>query len=106
MAAPPTMTSRDRCVTGVGLLRRFLQEDLAIARALKERRWAELAAVAEIAERDVDPELAATDPALYRALCDALTLYHLRGYHALDVAMLRRMERESNRREKQAPALS
>lgn len=73
------MTSHDRWVTGVGLLRRFLQEDLAIARALKERRWADLAAVAEIAQRDVDPELAATDPALYRALRDALTLYHLRG---------------------------
>jgi len=100
------MTSRDRWVTGVGLLLRSLQEDLAIARALKERRWAELAAVAEIAQRDVDPKLAATDPALYRALRDALTLYHLRGYHALDVAMLRQKDKESNQHVKGAPALS
>ena len=35
---------------------------------LKEKRWAEVAALVRYARREVPPALASTDPALYRTL--------------------------------------
>jgi hypothetical protein len=46
---------------------------------LKEKRWAEVAAVVRYARRDVPPELAATDPALFRTLREQITRFFLRG---------------------------
>ena len=86
-----TDMTRDDWVTAVGLLRAYLRDDLVIARALRDRRWSDLAAVAELADGEIDNRLAVTDPALYRALRDAVTKYHLRGYGCLDADKLRRM---------------
>lgn len=83
------MNRRDQWVAGVALLRAYLRDDLALARALRERRWTDVLAAAEIASGEVDHDLALTDPALYRTLRDAITKYHLRGYGGLDVQSLR-----------------
>ncbi|RAZ83429.1 hypothetical protein [Cereibacter johrii] len=83
--------TREDWVTATGLLRAYLRDDLVLARALRERRWADLAAVADLANGEVDNRLAVTDPALYRALREAVTKYHIRGYGCLDVDKLRRM---------------
>lgn len=83
------MNRRDQWVAGVALLRAYLRDDLALARALRERRWADLLAAAELANGEIDHDLALTDPALYRALRDAITKYHLRGYGGLDIQSLR-----------------
>ena len=69
---------------GVAGLKTFLEDPLHLARLLKEHQWKELLAVAELAEKDVDPALAQTDPVLYETLRSAITLYHLKGYHVLD----------------------
>lgn len=83
------MSKRDDWVTGVSLLRQYLSDDLALARAVKDRRWSDLAAVAELAQGGVDNDLALTDPALYKALRDSITKYHLRGYACFDTSLLR-----------------
>ena len=46
---------------------------------LSERRWAEVAALVRYVRRDVPPELARTDPALYRRLREQITRFHLLG---------------------------
>ncbi len=46
---------------------------------LKQRRWAEVAALVRYARRDVPIELAATDPALFRTLREQITRFFLRG---------------------------
>ncbi len=56
---------------------------------LKERRWAELAALVRFARRDVPPDLAQTDPALYRTLREQVTRFYLRGG---DVFSLKKLE--------------
>jgi hypothetical protein len=83
------MTNREQWVTGTGLLLEFLGDDLVLARAIRDRRWSALLAAAELANGEIDATLAVTDPALYRALRDAVTKYHMRGYGCLDVASLR-----------------
>ena len=83
------MNKREQWVSGVSLLREYLRDDLALARALRERRWSDLLAAAELANNGVDPTLAVTDPVLYKALRDATTKYFLRGYGCLDVGLLR-----------------
>jgi hypothetical protein len=55
---------------------------------LKERRWDELAALVEFADKDVPPDLAQTDPALYRVLRQQITDFHLRGWSCLSPAAL------------------
>ena len=55
---------------------------------LKAKRWAEVAAVVRYAKRDVPPELAATDPALYRTLREGVTRFYLRGGGALNLKKL------------------
>lgn len=83
------MSKRNDWVAAVSLLRSYLTDDLALARAIKECRWADLAAAAELAHCGVDHDLALTDPALYKALRDSITKYHLRGYACLDTNLLR-----------------
>ena len=91
-----TSFERDRWTTAVEILKAYLKDELLIARLLKEHKWAELAAVAEVAEQDADPTLAQTDPALYKALRDAVTLYNLKGYRVLDRSALEAMARGEN----------
>ncbi len=55
---------------------------------LKEKRWAEVAALVRFAHRDVPSELAATDPALYRTLREGVTRFFLRGGGSLNLAKL------------------
>jgi hypothetical protein len=55
---------------------------------LKEKRWAEVAALVRYARNDVPPELAATDPALYRTLREGITRFFLRGGGSLNLAKL------------------
>jgi hypothetical protein len=55
---------------------------------LRERRWAEVAALVRYAQRDVPQELAVTDPALYRTLREQITRFFLRGGGALNLKKL------------------
>jgi hypothetical protein len=70
------------------IAREMLEKPELLARRLKERRWADVAALVRYVERDVPPALAMTDPALYRKLREGVTLFHLRGGGALDVRKL------------------
>lgn len=83
------MSKREDWVAAVSLLRQYLSDDLALAKAIKGRRWSDLAAAAELAQGGVDHDLALTDPALYKALRNSITKYHLRGYACLDATLLR-----------------
>jgi len=56
-----------------------------LARRLRERRWADVAALVCFAQRDVPPALAMTDPALYRSLREGVTLFSLRDGRAEDI---------------------
>ena len=57
---------------------------------LAEKRFAEVADLADYVKRDVPLELAHTDPALFRTLRKAVTELHCRGYGALNGRALRR----------------
>ena len=59
--------------------RQLLEHQELIDVYLKERRWAEVAAVVRYAQRDVPQELAMTDPALFRTLREQITKFFLRG---------------------------
>lgn len=58
---------------------------------LKEKRWAEVAVVAEFAAKDVPDDLAQTDPALYRLLRQQITEYRVRGWHLLNLEKLKQL---------------
>lgn len=60
-------------------VRALLADPELVDTYLKERRWAELAALVRFARRDVPPDLAQTDPALYRTLREQITRFYLRG---------------------------
>lgn len=78
------MTAREEELTA----REMLEKPELLGRRLKERRWADVAALVRYARRDVPPSLALTDPALYRALREGVTFFHLRGGGALDLEKL------------------
>ncbi len=71
--------------------RRILTQPTGVAGAMRDRRWSDLAIAVEFARRDVPPDLAATDPALYRTLRDSITRFYLRGGGALNLEKLRRL---------------
>lgn len=74
---------------GVLIMREFLEDHLTLARLIKNRDWQCLLAAARIAAPGgVDPQLAIADPAKYRSLREAVTLYHLKGYGCLNVQAL------------------
>ena len=58
---------------------------------LKEKRWAEIAVVAEFAAREVPDDLAQTDAALYRLLRHQITEYRVRGWHRLNLQKIRQL---------------
>lgn len=78
------MSSREIHVAGVRLLISLRSDPLAIAKALIARDVIALHGAAEIAWRRPDPRLAATDPALYKALSDGVTAFFLKGYAVLN----------------------
>ena len=75
------MTAREEELTA----REMLEKPELLARRLKERRWADVAALVRYARHDVPPELAMTDPALYRSLREGVTRFYLRGGGALNL---------------------
>jgi hypothetical protein len=58
---------------------------------LKEKRWADVAALVRYVQQDVPKNLAMTDPALYKTLRDQITRFHLRGGGALNLAKLEQL---------------
>ena len=68
--------------------RHLLEHPEMIDVYLKEKRWAEVAAVVRYAQRDVPRELAATDPALFRTLREQVTRFFLRGGGAISLEIL------------------
>jgi hypothetical protein len=71
------------------IARALLAEPEKVGVFLREKRWAELAALVRFARRDVPVELAQTDPALYRQLREQITRFFLRGG---DVFSLKKLE--------------
>jgi hypothetical protein len=84
------MTAREEELTA----REMLENPELLGKRLKERRWADVAALVRYARRDVPPALALTDPALYRTLREGVTLFHLRGGGALDLEKLEALAAE------------
>lgn len=69
------MTAREEELIARQLLAR---QDL-IDVYLKEKRWAEVAALVRFTRREVSPALASTDPALYKTLREQITRFFLNG---------------------------
>ena len=67
------------------IARALLADQAKIDVYLKEKRWAEVAALVRFARRDVPVELAQTDPALYRLLREQITRFFLRGGDVLSM---------------------
>lgn len=84
------MTAREEELTA----REMLENPELLGKRLKERRWADVAALVRYARRDVPPALALTDPALYRTLREGVTHFHLRGGGALDLEKLEALAAE------------
>lgn len=78
------MTAREEELTA----RHLLEHPEKLGVYLKEKRWAEVAALVRYARRDVPQDLAATDPALYRTLREGVTRFYLRGGGVLNLAKL------------------
>ena len=68
--------------------RSILADPEQLGAALKEKRWSDVAAAVSLAKNDVTPDLAVTDPALYRELRDQITRFYLRGGGALNLEKL------------------
>jgi hypothetical protein len=58
---------------------------------LKEKRWAEIAVLAEFAAKEVPSDLAQTDTALYRLLRHQITEYRIRGWHLLNLQKIKHL---------------
>lgn len=74
--------------------RHLLEHQELIDVYLKERRWAEVAAVVRYSHRDVPQELAVTDPALFRTLREQITRFFLRGGGVISVEALQSLSQE------------
>lgn len=68
--------------------RLLLEHQELIDEYFRDKRWKEFLALVRFARRDVSPELAATDPALYRTLREQITRFYLRGGGAFSVEKL------------------
>jgi len=86
------LTARQRELTA----RHLLAHPEQIPVQLKQRRWQELAALVEFAEKDAPPSLTHTDPALYRMLRQQITEFRLRGWSCLDLKKLQELAGESS----------
>jgi len=73
------------------IAREMLERPELLGIRLKEKRWSDVAAVVRYVRHDVPADLAMTDPALYKTLRDQITLFHLRGAGALNLATLERL---------------
>lgn len=68
------------------IARQLLADQDLIDVYLKERRWAEIAALLRYVQRDVPHELATTDPALYRTLRAQITRFYVNGGAAFSLS--------------------
>jgi len=84
------MTAREEELVARALLADQAQIDVY----LKQKRWAELAALVRFARRDVPVELAQTDPALYRQLREQISRFFLRGGDVFSLKKLEDLARE------------
>lgn len=70
-----TRSARERHTAALDMLLRG-----RIARVVLDRDWELLAEIARLAQEDAPTDLAATDPALFKAWRDAVTRYHRSGW--------------------------
>jgi len=94
-----SLTARQRELAA----RHLLAHPDQIALCLKQRKWEELAAVAEFAAEDVPRSLAHTDPALYRLLRQQITDFCLRGWCCLSPRKLQHLARTAKLKEPDGP---
>jgi len=73
------------------IAREMLEHPELLGIRLKEKRWADVAALVRYAQRDVPSDLAVTDPALYQTLRDQITRFFLRGGGALNLQKLEKL---------------
>lgn len=78
------MTAREESL----IAREMLLKPELLGRRLKERRWAEVAALVRYCLQDVPKSLAMSDPALYRALREGVTRFYMRGGGGLSLEKL------------------
>jgi len=78
------------------IAREMLERPELLGIRLKEKRWADVAALVRYVRHDVPADLAMTDPALFKTLRDQITLFHLRGGGALNLAILERLALSSD----------
>ena len=83
------MNAREEELTARALLADQEQIDVY----LRQKRWAELAALVRFVRRDVPAQLAQTDPALYRQLREQITRFFLRGGDVLSLKQLETLAR-------------
>jgi hypothetical protein len=83
------MNAREEELTARALLADQEQIDVY----LRQKRWAELAALVRFVRRDVPVQLAQTDPALYRQLREQITRFFLRGGDVLSLKQLEALAR-------------
>lgn len=77
--------------------RQILAHPRQLGIALKERRWADVAAlVTFVQEQDASHDLAMTDAALYRTLRQQITTFYLRGGAALNLEKLRQLANQAS----------
>ena len=70
------------------IARQLLARQELIDVYLKEKRWAEVAALVRFTRREVPPALASTDPALYKTLREQITRFFLNGGAVFSLARL------------------
>lgn len=81
------MTARDEEL----IARQLLARQELIDVYLKEKRWAEVAALVRYVRREVPPALASTDPALYKALREQITRFFVKGGGVFSLARLEQL---------------
>ncbi len=70
------------------IARQLLARQELIDVYLKEKRWAEVAALVRFTRREVPPALTSTDPALYKTLREQITRFFLNGGAVFSLARL------------------
>lgn len=84
------MNARDESL----IARELLLKPGLLGQRLKERRWADVAALVRYAQQDVPKSLALSDPALYEALREGVTRFYLRGGEGLSLEKLEALAAE------------
>lgn len=73
------------------IARQLLARQELIDVYLKEKRWAEVAALVRFTRREVPPALASTDPALYKTLREQITRFFLNGGGVFSLSRLEQL---------------